>query len=145
MSLVTTAMSSRSRSRLQSESTRAVLPEPTGPPTPTRSTLRWGEGNDSAGVAMRLTITGLLLSPDLPWSSTIVMFPSPGWRESSRADVVPIGWRCCTRKAWPDRRYDSGALRLKLRRLLPYEREMLCLDLRLAGAARREGFRLAEL
>src|ERR1700688_2402315 len=38
MSSVTTAMSRRWRKRLQSESTRAVLPEPTGPPTPTRST-----------------------------------------------------------------------------------------------------------
>src|ERR1019366_4304103 len=38
MSLVTTAMSSRSRSRLHSRSTSAVLPEPTGPPTPTRNT-----------------------------------------------------------------------------------------------------------
>src|ERR1700686_2636051 len=38
MSLVTTAMSRRWRKRLQSESTRAVLPEPTGPPTPTRNT-----------------------------------------------------------------------------------------------------------
>src|SRR5690554_6418392 len=36
MSLVTTSISSRSRSRLQSTSSNAVLPEPTGPPTPTR-------------------------------------------------------------------------------------------------------------
>src|ERR1700722_12411908 len=38
MSLVTTAISNRSRRRLHSASTRAVLPEPTGPPTPTRNT-----------------------------------------------------------------------------------------------------------
>src|SRR5271165_5589775 len=37
MSLVTAAMSSSSRRRLQSCSIRAVLPEPTGPPTPTRN------------------------------------------------------------------------------------------------------------
>src|ERR1700687_804106 len=37
MSLVMAAMSKRSRSRLHSASTSAVLPEPTGPPTPTRS------------------------------------------------------------------------------------------------------------
>src|SRR5262245_54991533 len=36
MSLVTTAICSESRMRLQSASTSAVLPEPTGPPTPTR-------------------------------------------------------------------------------------------------------------
>src|SRR3954463_16344039 len=40
MSLVTTAMRKRSRMALQSESTRAVLPEPTGPPTPTRRVSR---------------------------------------------------------------------------------------------------------
>src|ERR1700677_3339904 len=38
MSFVTTAMSSRCRRRLHSRSTSAVLPEPTGPPTPTRNT-----------------------------------------------------------------------------------------------------------
>src|SRR5688500_7027334 len=38
MSLVTTAMLNRSRMRLHKASTNAVLPEPTGPPTPTRST-----------------------------------------------------------------------------------------------------------
>src|SRR3954447_1166177 len=36
MSLVTTAMSSVARIFLHSRSTSAVLPEPTGPPTPTR-------------------------------------------------------------------------------------------------------------
>src|SRR5271166_4397888 len=36
MSLVTAAMSSSPRRRLQSCSMSAVLPEPTGPPTPTR-------------------------------------------------------------------------------------------------------------
>src|SRR5688500_17265277 len=38
MSFVTTATWKRSRSRLQRASTRAVFPDPTGPPTPTRST-----------------------------------------------------------------------------------------------------------
>src|SRR5947209_7583845 len=37
MSLVMAAISKRSRSRLHSQSISAVLPEPTGPPTPTRS------------------------------------------------------------------------------------------------------------
>src|ERR1700680_1035499 len=37
MSLVTAAMSYLSRSALHSASVRAVLPEPTGPPIPTRS------------------------------------------------------------------------------------------------------------
>src|SRR5688572_24736205 len=37
MSFVTTAIWKRSRMFLQSKSTRAVFPEPTGPPTPTRS------------------------------------------------------------------------------------------------------------
>src|SRR5690349_12600827 len=37
MSLVTTTRSKRSRIALQSISTSVVLPEPTGPPTPTRS------------------------------------------------------------------------------------------------------------
>src|SRR5688572_28514977 len=37
MSFVTTAIWKRSRMFLQSESTSAVFPEPTGPPTPTRS------------------------------------------------------------------------------------------------------------
>src|ERR1700742_1406223 len=37
MSLVTTTRSQRSRIALQSISTSVVLPEPTGPPTPTRS------------------------------------------------------------------------------------------------------------
>ena len=36
MSLVIAAISKRSRSRLHSASISAVLPEPTGPPTPTR-------------------------------------------------------------------------------------------------------------
>src|SRR5215467_105473 len=37
MSLVMAAISNRSRSRLHNASISAVLPEPTGPPTPTRS------------------------------------------------------------------------------------------------------------
>src|SRR5574343_1683684 len=37
MSLVMTTRSQRSRRVLQSISSRVVLPEPTGPPTPTRS------------------------------------------------------------------------------------------------------------
>jgi hypothetical protein len=37
MSLVIAAISKRSRKRRQSASTRAVLPEPTGPPMPTRN------------------------------------------------------------------------------------------------------------
>src|SRR4029077_4294275 len=37
MSLVMAAISKRSRSRLHSQSINAVLPEPTGPPTPTRN------------------------------------------------------------------------------------------------------------
>src|SRR6476620_9611856 len=37
MSLVSTASDSSSRSCLHSAATSAVLPEPTGPPTPTRS------------------------------------------------------------------------------------------------------------
>ena len=50
MSLVTTAISNRSRSRLQSASTSAVLPEPTGPATPRRSGCGRGHRQTSASV-----------------------------------------------------------------------------------------------
>src|SRR5262245_51658212 len=46
MSLVITAMSTRARSRKQSASVRAVLPEPTGPPIPILS--GFGITSDSA-------------------------------------------------------------------------------------------------
>src|SRR5579862_7984212 len=60
MSLVTTAISKRSRSCLQSESTRAVFPEPTGPPTPTRRTAAGvsRDMRDPFYVRMRMQLMG---------------------------------------------------------------------------------------
>src|SRR5687768_10219371 len=55
MSLVTTAMWKRSRIALHKESTNAVFPEPTGPPTPTRKVSRFAVIQSSSTTPQRGT------------------------------------------------------------------------------------------
>src|SRR5688572_33247271 len=52
MSLVTTAICRDSRRRLHRASTSAVFPEPTGPPTPTRSVSLRGAGFSAFAAAL---------------------------------------------------------------------------------------------
>src|SRR5450631_3233615 len=62
MSLVTTAISSRSRRRLHRRSTSAVLPEPTGPPTPRRSTSACLEASRAAAAPV-LVVALCMIAP----------------------------------------------------------------------------------
>src|ERR1700674_5521321 len=101
MSLVMAAISKRSRSRLHSQSISAVLPEPTGPPTPTRSgpfTLIMAAG--SCGHCVRLEH----FPENAPKSGTQTAFETPEFPDHAAPMIatstvhVAMRLRALTRK-----------------------------------------------